>query len=109
MMQYKNYVGYVSYDPESDLFHGEVINIRDVVTFQGKSVRELKQALKTSIEDYLAFCAERGEEPDRPFSGKFNIRLTPDLHRDISLAARQEGMSLNNWVKHACVQKLNSA
>ena len=63
------------------LFHGEVIGLRDVITFQGCSVDELRIALKDLIEDYLAFCRSRGEEPERPFSGQFVVRISPDAHR----------------------------
>ena len=99
MMQYKNYIGKVEFDDEAGLFHGEVVNTRDVITFQGHSVDELRQALEDSVEDYLEFCAERGEEPDRPFSGTFSVRLPPELHRKIYLKARQTDKSLNAWVK----------
>ena len=98
MFTYKGYIGKVDYDDEAGLFHGEVINTRDVITFQGKSVSELKRALKDSVEDYLEFCRERGEEPDRPFSGKFVIRVPPDVHREAFLKARSAGKSLNAWV-----------
>jgi predicted HicB family RNase H-like nuclease len=98
MMEYKGYVGRVEYDDDAGLFHGEVINTRDVITFQGATVEELRRAFRDSIEDYLAFCAERGEEPDKPFSGQFVTRISPDLHRRISLAATLAGQSLNAWV-----------
>jgi predicted HicB family RNase H-like nuclease len=68
-MKYKGYVGMVTFDDEAGIFHGEVINTRDVITFQGTCVEELRQAFIDSIDDYLAFCAERGEEPEKPFSG----------------------------------------
>jgi predicted HicB family RNase H-like nuclease len=61
MMEYKGYLARAEFDDEANIFHGEVINIRDVITLQGKSVDELRQALEDSVEDYLAFCAERGE------------------------------------------------
>jgi predicted HicB family RNase H-like nuclease len=98
MMTYKGYVGRVEYDDGAELFHGEVINTRDVITFQGATVAALKKALRDSIEDYLAFCAERGEEPEKPFSGKFVIRAGADLHRRVSVAATRSGKSLNAWV-----------
>jgi predicted HicB family RNase H-like nuclease len=63
MMEYKGYLGKVEFDDQAALFHGEVISTRDVITFQGKSVAELKQAFRDSVDDYLAFCAQRGEEP----------------------------------------------
>jgi predicted HicB family RNase H-like nuclease len=98
MMEYKGYVGKVEFDDEAGIFHGEVINTRDVITFQGASVTELKKAFRESVEDYLAFCQERGEEPEKPFSGQFVTRVSPDLHRRINVAATLSGKSLNAWV-----------
>ncbi|HJT34724.1 MAG TPA: type II toxin-antitoxin system HicB family antitoxin [Pirellulales bacterium] len=97
-MQYKGYIGKVEFDDEANVFHGDVINTRDVITFEGQSVAELKKAFKESIDDYRAFCASRGEEPDKPFSGQFVTRIPPDLHRQIDIAARLSGKSLNAWV-----------
>ena len=80
MMEYKGYLGQVEFDDEAGTFHGEVINTRDVITFQGKSVAELKKAFQDSVDDYLAFCAARGEEPDKPSSGKCK-RITGTSHK----------------------------
>lgn len=101
MLTYKGYIGHVEFDDEADIFHGEVINTRDVITFQGKTVAALKKAFRDSIKDYLAFCEERHEEPEKPFSGKFNLRLDPALHRQVYVAARQNKMSLNQWITEA--------
>jgi predicted HicB family RNase H-like nuclease len=101
MLSYKGYLGHVIFDEEADIFHGEVVNTRDVITFQGNSVASLKKAFKDSVNDYLEFCKERGEEPEKPFSGKFNVRIDPALHREAYVAAKTTGMSLNNWVTRA--------
>ena len=98
MMEHKGYLGKVEFDDEAAIFHGEVINTRDVITFQGASVSELKQAFHDSVDDYLAFCQERGEAPDKPFSGQFVTRITPELHRQVNAAAAVSGKSLNAWV-----------
>ena len=98
MLNYKGYTGRVEFDDEAGLFHGEVLGLRDVVTFQGRSVEALEQAFRDSVDDYLAFCEERGEEPDRPFSGRLMVRLPPELHREVYLRARKEGQSLNQWI-----------
>jgi predicted HicB family RNase H-like nuclease len=98
MMEYNGYIGKVEFDDEAGIFHGEVINTRDVITFQGKSVAELKKAFRESVDDYLAFCKERGEEPDKPFSGQFVTRIPPELHRQVNLAANLAGKSLNAWI-----------
>ncbi len=75
-MSYKGYEGLVSYDEDAELFHGEIINLRDVVTFQGRSVDELKKALEDSVEDYLAFCAERGEGECQKFCVRGRLTIT---------------------------------
>lgn len=106
MLIHKGYIAHIGFDEEADLFHGEVINTRDVITFQGTSVAQLKKAFVDSVEDYLAFCKERSETPEKPFSGKFNLRLTPDLHRHAALAAQQRNESLNQWVVNAISQYL---
>jgi len=98
MMTYKGYAGSVQFDNEAEIFHGEVTGLRDVVTFQGRTVDELKTAFRDSIDDYLEFCESRGEEPDKPFSGRFLLRVEPTLHRRLVELSNSEGKSLNNWV-----------
>jgi len=105
MLEYKGYVGRVDFDNDSDLFHGEVINTKDVITFQGNTAKQLQKAFKESIDDYLAFCAERGESPERPFSGKFNIRLDPEIHKEAYLAAARAEQSLNTWITQAIIHE----
>ena len=100
-MSYKGYEATIEFDEEAGLFHGEVIDLRDVVTFQGSSVAELKAALADSVEDYIAFCRARGEEPEKPFSGRFVVRTEPAVHRAIHAAAKRAGISLNKWVAAA--------
>lgn len=99
MMEYKSYVGHVNFDDEADIFHGEVVNTRDVITFQGRSVEEIRQAFCESVDEYLEWCKERGKMPDKPFSGKLVVRIPPALHRSIFLSAKQEGKSLNRWIE----------
>ena len=84
MMEYNGYLAEVQFDDQADLFH--------------RTVKQLRQAFRESVEDYLAFCAARGEEPEKPFSGKFVVRISPQLHRKISIAAARQGKSLNAWV-----------
>jgi predicted HicB family RNase H-like nuclease len=98
MMEYKGYFGKVEFDDENNVFYGEVINLRDIITFQGESVGELRRAFRDSVDDYLEFCAARGEEPEKPYSGKFVVRVDPELHKTISIQARKSGKSLNAWV-----------
>jgi predicted HicB family RNase H-like nuclease len=109
MMQYKGYTGKVEYDADANLLHGEVLGIRDVVTFQAKSVEELHKAFRESVDDYLAFCKQRGENPERPSSGKFLVRIDPELHRKANIAAAAAGKSLNSLVGECLARQLNSA
>ena len=86
-MEYKGYIGIVNYDSDAKLFHGDVINTRDVITFQGTSVKEIEKAFKDSIDDYIKWCKEEGVEAEKPYSGKFNLRISPELHREIAIAS----------------------
>ena len=97
-MEYKGYHAAVSYDQEAGVFHGEIVDTRDVIFLKGTSVEELDKEFRFSIEDYLAKCAERGQTPDRPFSGKIPLRVSPAVHRAATVAARTEGKSLNAWI-----------
>jgi predicted HicB family RNase H-like nuclease len=109
IMKYKGYLGRVDLDPEADLLHGEVVGTRDVITFQARTPKKLLQAFRDSVDDYLDFCKTRGEEPDKPFSGKFVIRTHPHMHRAMSLAAEREGESLNAWINAHLRPAISSA
>ena len=98
MMQHKGYFGKVEFDAEAGILHGEVLGIRDVVTFQGRSVREIKKAFRDSVDDYLDFCRQRGESPEKPCAGRFVVRAKPDLHRRLKQLAHTSGKSLNSLV-----------
>ena len=105
-MEYKGYSAKVEFDSDANIFHGEVINLRDVITFEGETVKELKQAFQDSVDDYLDFCAQRGEDPEKPYSGKFVIRVEPELHKNITIEARKAGKSLNVWISDAIYKAL---
>jgi predicted HicB family RNase H-like nuclease len=98
MIEYKGYIATIEFDDEADIFHGEVVNLVDIITFQGKSTEELREAFKDSIDDYLEFCASRNESPDKPFSGKLSLRISPELHRQIALKAKLKKKSLNSLI-----------
>ena len=99
MIDYKGYTGVFEFDPTIDGFHGRVVGLRDVVTFEGRSVEELRHEMEESIEDYLELCDEAGKEPERPYRGEFLVRTTPEVHRAVATAAEEAGMSLNAWVE----------
>ena len=97
-LTYKGYTGVCEVDVEAGVIFGRGIGLKDVITFQGETVAAAIQAFRDSVDDYLAFCAERGEEPEKPFSGKLPFRTTPERHRAIYLAANRAGKSINAWL-----------
>jgi predicted HicB family RNase H-like nuclease len=101
MIEYKGYTGIFEFDPSIDVFHGRVIGLQDVVTFEGRSLDELRRAMMESVEDYLELCAEAGKDPEKPYRGEFLVRTTPDVHRAAAKEAEASGMSLNAWVESA--------
>ncbi|MEK7286324.1 MAG: type II toxin-antitoxin system HicB family antitoxin [Nitrospirota bacterium] len=107
MIEYKGYIGVVEFDADAHLFHGDVINTKDVITFQGKSVKEIELAFRESINDYLAWCEEEKVSPEKPYSGRFNLRLSPVLHKEIAVAAKKLNLSINRFVEKAVVDELS--
>ena len=105
-MNYKGCTGKVEYDDEAELFYGEVIGLRDVVTFKGTSVKELQKSFKESIDDYLDFWKRMGKEPDIPLSGRLILRIPPELHSHAAVLAKSEGKSLNSWVVEVIKDKM---
>ena len=98
MMNYKGYIGKVEFDDEQHIFTGEVINTRAVITFQGTSVKELEDEFKDSVDDYIEWCKQDGVEPEKPYSGRFNVRIYPQLHERAATAAKMLGLSLNSFL-----------
>jgi predicted HicB family RNase H-like nuclease len=98
MLEYKGYKGQIDFDEDSNLIHGRIVNIYDVVNFQGKTAEDLKLAFEDSIDDYLDMCEEMGEDPNKPFSGKFLLRTDPEVHKSMFFAARKAGKSLNAFI-----------
>lgn len=98
MFTYKGYTGDIQVDTDTDLLCGEVLGIKDVITFKGKTVEEARQAFQDSVDDYLDWCEELGEEPDKPFSGRVLYRTNYETHRKIYLAAKRAGKSINSWM-----------
>ena len=84
------------------------MNLRDVITFAGESVPELRLAFQESVDDYLAFCADRNEPPEKPYSGTFTVRVPPELHRAVSIRARTAKQSLNSYVSTLLERSLQS-
>jgi predicted HicB family RNase H-like nuclease len=98
-MKYKGYTGVVEFDEDSGVLFGRVVGLRGAITFQGESVAEVIQAFHDSVDVYLEFCEKRGMSPEKPYSGQFVLRIDPTLHRALSHAAEERGVSLNALVE----------
>lgn len=98
LLKYKDYYASITFDPSADSFHGRVIGIRDVIDFYGRTPDELRDELKSSVEDYLAWCQEEGTEPEKTWQGKLTLRIDEDLRNRLTVAAAAYGESVNSWI-----------
>lgn len=101
LLLYKNYNGTVEYSREDGCLFGKVIGMKALLSYEGSSVEELEQDFQNVIEEYLADCRERNVEPEQPYKGNFNVRISPELHRNIAVYAMEHGKSLNAAVEEA--------
>jgi len=101
LLFYKNYNGTIEYSREDSCLFGKVIGIKSLLSYEGESVRELEQDFQNVIDEYLLDCEERNVEPEQPYKGTFNIRISPELHRNIAIYAIEHGKSLNAAVEEA--------
>lgn len=97
-MKYKGYTAHIEIDETAGILFGKVLDIKDTITFQGNTVTEIEQEFHDSVDDYLEWCAELGELPDKPFSGNLPFRTTPQRHHQIFLAAKKANKSINAWM-----------
>jgi predicted HicB family RNase H-like nuclease len=108
VMTIDGYHAKIEYDPELDLFRGEILGLNGGADFYGKSPRELRVEFKKSLKVFLQVCTEKGIEPRRHFSGKFNLRITPELHEQLAIAAQAEGKSINTLAQEALRERVAS-
>jgi len=97
-MKYKGFFGRIEYVDDAKSFHGEIVGLKDIITFKGKSVDELEKAFHDSVDVYLAWCTENNEKPEKTFSGTFNLRIPPNLRARLAIQANALGVSLNTYV-----------
>lgn len=103
LLSYKNYNGTVEYSREDRCLFGKVIGIKSLLSYEGDSVQELEEDFQDVIDRYLEDCKERNIEPEQPYKGTFNVRISPELHRNIAVYAIEHGKSLNAVVEEAIV------
>lgn len=105
-LSYKNYLGSVEYSAKDDCLYGKVIGIRGLITYEGTSLAELKTDFYQAVDQYLELCKEQKKQPETAFKGTFNVRIDPELHRNIAIKAKEENISLNAFVKKALVNAM---
>jgi predicted HicB family RNase H-like nuclease len=98
LLSYKGYFARISFDPSADAFHGRVIGLRDVIDFYGRTPDELRDELRVSVDDYLAWCAEEGTKPEKTWQGKLTLRIGENLRNRITVAAAARDASINAWI-----------
>ena len=108
-MTYKGYLGSVAYSEKDNVFFGKIEGINGLVNFEGESVKELTEAFHEAVDDYLAYCKDEGIEPEKSYTGILNVRLTPAIHRQIAMLAKQAGMTINGYIKEALEEKAEAA
>jgi predicted HicB family RNase H-like nuclease len=107
MISYKDYLGSVHFSAEDEIFFGKIEGIDDLVSFEGKSVEELKNAFQEAVEDYVDICKRYNKEIEKSYKGNFNVRINPELHRKVKRTATRMGLSLNQFIQKAVEDKIN--
>ena len=105
-LAYKGYTAKIEFDPEDNIFHGRVLGVRDIIGFHGETVAELTTDFHNAIHHYLEVCRQRGEAPQKAYSGKLTLRIPPNIHANIAAAAAHSGKSLNKWVTDTLKQAI---
>lgn len=99
--EYKGYIGSIEFSEEDALFFGKVMGIRSLISYEGKNADELISDFHSAVDDYLAVCEAEGREPEKAYKGSFNIRISPELHKQLVVCATSRQMSLNSFVENA--------
>ena len=109
-LKYKGYSGSVEYSEEDNCLYGKVLGMsKNAITYEGQDLTELRQDFEGAIDDYLALCEARGIEPSKPYSGSFNIRVSPEIHSAIAALAQKAGITINAFVKQVLAKEVDMA
>lgn len=100
-MEYKGYIGSVEFSETDEVFFGKVLGIRALISYEGTSAKELIEDFHGAVDAYLEMCSETEEEPEKAYKGSFNIRISPELHKQIAVYAMSQQVSINSLVERA--------
>lgn len=107
LLHYKNYTGSVEFSEEDAVFHGKVLGIQSLISFEGDSVKSIIKDFHNAVDEYLDFCDSKGIQPEKPFKGSFNVRINAELHRELAITASKRGVSLNTLVENVIRQSVS--
>ena len=107
-MEYKGYLGSVEFSEKDTLFYGKVLGIRALISYEGENAADLIADFHGAVDDYLELCAQSGTEPEKAYKGSFNVRISPELHKQAVIAAMSHNMSLNSFVETSLQQALHA-
>lgn len=108
ILEYKGFSGTVEYSPEDDVLFGKLIGINGLVSYEGKSIDELKDDFREAVDDYVDMCREKNIEPLKSYKGCLNVRISPEVHRQAALLAQAEHISLNRFIENSISEKIAS-
>jgi predicted HicB family RNase H-like nuclease len=100
-MTFKGYTARIDFDERDSIFVGRVLGVSSIISFHGETVKQLRKEFEVAIDDFLADCKERGVAPEKPASGKLMLRIRPEVHAAVSIAAQASGKSINQWADEA--------
>ena len=109
VLTYKGFIGSVRFSAQDDVFFGKIEGVNDLITFEGNSVKELKDAFYFVVDEHIRDCENENIPAEKSYKGSFNLRLTPELHRKASITAKAHGSTLNSFVRKAIEEKLETA
>lgn len=109
LLEYNGYFGSINVSIEDGVIHGKLLYINDLVTFEADNVADLEKAFAEAVDDYLDYCKQKGKEPEKPYKGSFNVRITPENHKKAVMQATKRGLTLNQFVEKAIISEINSS
>ena len=106
ILQYKDFIGSVHFNADDEIFFGEIEGVEDLISFEGNTVSELKQAFEEAVDDYVVLCKEHGKKIDKSYKGSFNVRIAPEIHNKAKILSVMQGISLNQFIQKAVEEEV---
>jgi len=106
IVQYKDFIGSVHFNADDEIFFGKIEGVDDLISFEGNTVSELKQAFEEAVDDYVVLCKEHGKKIEKSYKGSFNVRIPPEIHKKAKMLSIMQGISLNQFIQKAVEQEV---